>query len=49
VKVYRAGGRIYVLRHHKADFDVHPTLLRQCLKQLGIAPAEWLEVVDRVT
>ncbi len=45
IVVYRPGGRHFRLGRHKADFTVHPWIIRDLLCRLCISPTQWLDVV----
>lgn len=47
IRVYRPGGRIYVLGHHKADYAVPVPVVRALLSRVGIGAREWIAACHR--
>jgi hypothetical protein len=45
VTVYRPGGRIFTLGHHRSNDEISSVVVKRLLKQLGIDPEEWLRAV----
>jgi len=45
ISIYREGGRIFTLGHHRRNDEVSSLAVKQLLKRLGISPHEWLEAV----
>ena len=45
VKVFREGGKIFSLPHHKRNSHYQPFLIRRLLRRLGISLEQWAEAL----